>query len=686
MILDDRAKAPKSWRSARWRLAWEGSPTVAAVAGDDSVAAGRDANVSADRGSVAAEVIHGIGMYVEAPRPEAARLPVSLPPRPLALAGREDLLADLHGLLAADNEPTPQVVALCGLGGVGKTSLAAEYAHRHLAELGIAWQVQAEDPVVAAAGIAELAAQAGGRGAADPRDPVASAHAILAAWPGQWLLIFDNAPDEGSVRRFLPPAGRGRVLITSQSQHWPGAHVVDVPVLDLAVAARFLKSRAGDPDQEAAVDLAAELGGLPLALAQAAAYAQATGITLASYLGMFRQRQAELLVRGEAPGHPATVAATLGLALARLDADAPAAGGLARLLAFLAPEPAPLTLLLANQEAVDVELDADVAAVLGPLLGDQLAVGDAVAALRRYSLVTPAGDGMVLAHRLVQAVTREQVPVEQARMWQRAAAALTEAAIPADPSLPDGWPACAALLPHAQAVLGLTSSGMWKIARYIGDSGSYRAARDMFARIAAAHELEVSYGPEHRDTLVARYTLAVLAGKAGDAAEARELLAALLPDVVRVLGPDHPDTLVTRNNLASWTGEVGDPAGARDQLAALLPDKERVLGPDHPSTLTTRHVLASWTGEAGDPAGARDQLAALLPDVVRVLGPDHPNTLTTRYELTRWTGLAGDPAGARDQLAALLPDVVRVLGPDHPSTLTTRRSIEYWTSEAAPTG
>jgi hypothetical protein len=95
-----------------------------------------------------------------------------------------------------------------------------------------------------------------------------------------------------------------------------------------------------------------------------------------------------VLARGEAPGHPATVAATLGLALARLDAEAPAAGGLARLLAFLAPEPVPLTLLLADQAVSDVGLDADVASVLGPLLGDRLAIADAVAALRRYSLIT----------------------------------------------------------------------------------------------------------------------------------------------------------------------------------------------------------------------------------------------------------------------------------------------------------
>ena len=127
------------------------------------------------------------------------------------------------------------------------------------------------------------------------------------------------------------------------------------------------------------------------------------------------------------------------------------------------------------------------AAAVGPLLGDPVAAGDAIAALRRYSLVTPAGDGLVLVHRLVQAITRAQLPAEAAGQWEQAAAALVEAAVPADPQLPAAWPVCAVLLPHARAVLDLTSGGMWQIAQYLGYSGSYPAARDLFRLIADAH-------------------------------------------------------------------------------------------------------------------------------------------------------------------------------------------------------
>jgi hypothetical protein len=615
-------------------------------------------------------------------RPEAAGLPVRLAPRPAVLAGRESLLAEVDAQLApGPGRPGPRVVVLCGLGGAGKTSVAVEYAHRQLGEAGACWQFAAEDPGVLAAEFGVLAAQLGARDLIDARDPVAAVHAVLARSPAGWLVVFDNVPDLASVQAFLPPAGPGRVLVTSQSQHWPSGWAVQVPVLEAAVAAQFLTARTGDTDQGTALELAEELGGLPLALEQAAAYMQGTGTSLARYLPLFRARQADLLARGEAAGHRDHVAATLGLALSRLAADAPAAAGLLRLLAFLAPEPAPLGLLLAGPDAPQ-GLAAEPAGALGPLLGDPVAAGDAVAALRRYSLAAPAGDGLIQVHRLVQAVTRAQLTGPEAEQWQQAAAAIVEAAIPADEQPPGAWQACAVLLPHARAVLDLTSGGIWRIAHSLGSSGGYTAARDMFALITAARQDSEDYGPEHPDTLGARHNLAGWTGQAGDVAGARDQLAALLPVRERVLGPEHPDTLSARANLAAWTGRAGDVAGARDQFAALLPVRERVLGLEHPDTLTARANLASWTGQAGDAAGARDQYAALLPIEQRVLGPEHPDTLTARANLAAWTGRAGDVAGARDQYAALLPVRERVSGPEHPSTLSARANLASWTEQS----
>ena len=632
--------------------------------------------MAADRGGIA------IGRLEYQRRPEVASQTIRLAPRPVFLAGREELIAELDTRLAArPGRPGPQVVALCGLGGAGKTSVAVEYAHRHLAEVEVCWQFPAEDLAVLAAEFGVLAAQLGAREVVDPRDPVASVHAVLARAQAGWLVVFDNAPDQAAVEPFVPPTGPGRVLITTQNQHWPPDQALGVPVLDTEVAADFLVNRSGDSDRATARELAGELGGLPLALEQAAAYMQATGTTLDRYLPLFRARQADLLARGEASGHPADVAATLGLALSRLAGQAPAAAGLLRVLAFLAPEPVPLALLLASKQAAEL-LGPETATAVGPLLGDPVAAGDAITALRRYSLVSPAADGLVLVHRLVQAITRAQLPAEEAGQWHQAAVALVEAAVPADLRLRAAWPVCAVLLPHARAVLYLTSDGMFQIAQYLGYSGGYPAARDLFGLIADAHRDSDAYGPEHPDTLAVRANLAYWTGQAGDAAGARDQFAALLPIRNRVQGSDHPETLAARHNLAYWTGQAGDAAGARDQFAALLPILGQVQGAEHPNTLITRNQLAAWTGEAGVEAGARDQLAALLPISERVHGGEHPETLSARHNLAYWTGQAGDAAGAHDQFAVLLPIRERVLGGEHPDTLSARHELARWTGRA----
>ncbi|MGO8896688.1 MAG: tetratricopeptide repeat protein [Streptosporangiaceae bacterium] len=601
---------------------------------------------------------------------------VRLAPRPVFLAGREELLAGLEARLAGRGGG-PGVVVLCGLGGAGKTSVAVEYAYRQLGRCGVAWQLPAEDPAGLAAGFAELAAHlaTGGGG-----DPVGRVHAVLAR-RDDWLLVLDNVPDPAAVAGLVPPAGGGRVVMTSQFGSWPGRQVLEVPVLDRAVAAGFLLDRTGatGPAEESAASvLAGELGGLPLALEQAGAYMQASGRTVAGYLGLFRAQRAELLGRGDPAGYDKRVTTTWALAFAELAGAGPAAG-LLRLVACCAAEDIPLHLLLRPGLRAE-DLDAVVAPVLVPLLADDLARDEAVAGLRRFSLISAPRGGQVSVHRLVQAITLDQLPPEEAVAWRRAAALVIGAALPGDPEDPGSWPVFAALLPHAQAALDLVSDGMAQLARYLGASGSYAAALAVQRQVL--HAREEARGAEHPDTLTARASLASWTGRAGDAAGARGQYAALLPVRERVSGAEHPATLTTRANLAGWTGQAGDAAGARDRYAALLPIRERVSGAEHPSTLTARANLAYYTGEAGDAAGARDQYAALLPVRERVSGAEHPDTLTTRSNLAHWTGEAGDAAGARDQYAALVPVFERVLGAGHPATLTARANLAHWTGEA----
>lgn len=599
---------------------------------------------------------------------------------PSLLAGREDLLADLHIRLTGSDGQRPRTVALWGFGGVGKTSVALAYAHRHLAEVSAAWQFAAEDPTVLADGFGQLAAQLGVRDVVDTRDPVASVHGFLAAFPDEWLLIFDNASDQASVQAFLPPAGPGRVMITSQNPNWPHGQAVQVPLLGTQVATDFLVRRTGDADRQSAVDLAGELDGLPLALEQAAAYILAAGETLAGYLTLFRLRRAEMLARGEPIGYRGTVASTWTLAFDRLGQTEPGAVGLLQLLAFYAPESIPLRLLLQPRPELVGRLGERVGPVLAPLLEGPMAAKDAIAALRRYSLVTLAADGSVSVHRLVQAVTADQMPAELAEEWQQAAAALIEDAIPSDAALPGTWQAFAVLLPHAQAALTDDRIGMSQIAAYLGQSGSYTAARDLLRRVVDARERVL--GPEHPETLTARYALGVWTGQAGDSAAAREVFIELLPAEERIFGPEHPYPLMVKHEIAQWTGRAGDPAATRDQLAELVPVVDRVLGAEHPHTLIVRSNRAEWTGQAGDAVAARDQYAELLPVFDRVYGPEHRDTLISRGNVAKWTGTAGNAASARDQIAELVPIFQRVLGPEHPETLTCRGELAKWTGTA----
>ena len=263
--------------------------------------------------------------------------------------------------------------------------------------------------------------------------------------------------------------------------------------------------------------------------------------------------------------------------------------------------------------------------MLAPLLGDELAAGDAVAALRRYSLVTPGRGRPVSVHRLVQAVTADQMPAGPGRgsggrpppPWSRPRS-------PPIPACPGTWPVFAALLPHAQAALPADSGGMVRIAHYLGDSGSYAAARELWRGIAGTDRAPKP-GPRATRAPCSPGPTRPLDRTAGDAAGARDQFAALLPVRERVSGAEHPDTLAARRDLARWTGEAGDAAGARDQFAALLPVRERVSGAEHPDTLTARwqpRPLDRGGGGCGRGPGPVRRAAARPR--ARVLAPSTP--------------------------------------------------------------
>ena len=340
---------------------------------------------------------------------------------------------ELTALRAAFTDPArhgrPIWRVLTGLGGVGKTSLARAYAQRYQDHYGLVWWVRAEDPEAIPGEFRALLDILAPQYAEYTHDPVQAVHAMLANRAGTWLLVIDNVAEPEALRGLLPAAGAGDVLVTSRAGTWPDRQMV-LPVQPLTPphAMQLVTALSGDADQDSAVILAHELGGLPLALAQAGCYVAHSALDLAAYLSLYRCRRAELHRQGHAPDYPATVATTWQLAFDQLSVPARA---LLNLLAWYAPDTISLDRLL-TADTDHLKLPEPVNTVLRPLLTDALHRHQAITELISYGLLTRnSPGGSVTVHRLVQAVTADQLTADNHHgAWIDAAAALLEAPAP----------------------------------------------------------------------------------------------------------------------------------------------------------------------------------------------------------------------------------------------------------------
>ncbi|MEU5859932.1 tetratricopeptide repeat protein [Nonomuraea sp. NPDC047529] len=626
------------------------------------------------------------------PLPQAAQVRVS--PSLIGLprcatptfVGRHCAMGALRAALESTAATGVISQALVGLGGVGKSELALQYADRHRHDYQLVWWIDAEAPAQIQAGLAGLA-----RALTSATDSVAAAQATqdeAATWAltwlsvhPNWLVVFDNVEDAADIEPYLARLSHGHALITTRRDiGWQdlGLTPLRLDVLDRQESIDLLSRRIGPlPASEAELlhDLADQLGDLPLAITQAGAYISRTPrVTVAKYLQLLKDAPARMHAAIPAGGDSARVVAKVwALSYQRIRTVDPLATDLLRLLACFASDSLPCSVLDRVNDA------------------DDIAVGEALALLASYSLINltlnlqgHSANGeqeeRASVHRLIQATTLAQLSDNERQAARDQAAALLQAALPEDPEALANWPMYRRLVPHARAVLPFDSPGLHCVRDFLTASGDYRTALSM-ARQIHTHCIQM-FGGDDPGTLAAQHDIALCTGMTGDAASARDQFAVLFPIRERVQGSDHPGTLSTRHELARWTGEAGSPAKARDMYTALLPLEEGFLGSEHLHILITRHELARWTGEAGQPAEARDMYAALLSREEEFLTADDPSLLSTRHELARWTGEAGEPAKARDQLAVLIPIQERVLGPDHPKSLSTRANLAIWTGYA----
>jgi transcriptional regulator with XRE-family HTH domain len=575
--------------------------------------------VAAARGLVPAAEVLGAARGA---RPRVWNVPARNP----GFTGRDDLLAEVRERLLAGDKAVVQ--ALHGMGGVGKTQLAAEYAHRFAGTYDLAWWINAEQggligDQVAALGLALGCVQ-----------PGAGTEAVRAAvlaelrHRGRWLLVFDNAEESADVGPWLPGGG-GHVLITSRQRGWDEvAAPVEVDVLARAESVAILQTRVTMLSGADADRLAAELGDLPLAIAQAAGFMADTGMTADEFLVLLGTRAGQLLAHGAPGSYPQSLAAATGLIADRLARQDPAAAELASVCAFLAPEPIPESLFTGAVGVLPGELAARAA--------DPLAWRQTLAHMTRQSLVRIDHRGLQM-HRLTQAILRERLTPAKAAATRKCAEALLAASNPGDPPNPVTWPRWARLTPHVLAAdLAATDSpALRELARhtcwYLIERGDAHTAHDLVNGLR--QQWRDRLGENHEHTLMAAHYLAWTLLEMGRYAESAELNHDTLVRRRRVLGEDHPDTLYSAHNLAINLRMLGEVQAARDLNQDTLDRHRRVLGQDHSSTLRSATILANDLRELGEVQAARDLDQDTLDRRRRVLGQDHPDTLASATNL-----------------------------------------------------
>jgi hypothetical protein len=396
---------------------------------------------------------------------ERPRFPTALPSvwnvpfqRNPDFTGRDELLGSLAGRLAGGGAAAVTQV-LQGGGGVGKTSLAVEYAYRQRSQFDTVWWVRAEQPTTLVSDLAELGAALGlaEAGQPDQQLTVAAVRRWLADHD-RWLLVLDNAaaPEGPSGLRaplgrlldLLPQVLHGQVLVTSRDAHWEHhATLAELEVFRPEEAVAFLLARSGNSDEAAATEIAELLGWLPLALEQAGAYVRETRIPLAAYLDRLRQYPSVTVTKGRPRDRdPAdTVATTWQLSVKRVR-PIPGAVALLEVCAFLGSEEIPRNLFTQTLDPMPAELAV--------LAGDPFALDEAVAGLRRFGLAK-ADEQTLTVHRLVQQLIRNQLDPTAAASRVGAAVRLLAEAFPWEGyDHPRVWPLCEQLLPHAVAIAG----------------------------------------------------------------------------------------------------------------------------------------------------------------------------------------------------------------------------------------
>ena len=641
-------------------------------------------------------LLGALGLGAAAPRRADAdthRFPGSVPriwnvgPRNAAFTGRGPVLDGLRDQLASRGSAVVLPVAVHGLGGVGKTQLALEYAHRFKADYDLVWWIDAEVPGFIDASLAELAERLGATvGASLPEAAREALETLrLGRMPYQrWLLIYDNARDPGELAGYLP-SGTGHVLITSRNQTWSEvAEALEVDVFTREESIEHLVKRLPSLSAEDTGRLADRLDNLPLAIEVAAAWLAETGTPIGAYLEELDGGSTSLLSLNQPTGYSRTLEGTWQISLDRLAERSRPGVRMLELCAFMAPS--------ISVDLIYGQRTMDALAPFDPALRVPGMLGRVTQEITRLALARiDRQHGELQIHRLMQDFLRNRLSTrEQQDRLRLVHEILTEAR----PSLggaddPRNWPQYSRIWPHLEPSRAIECDEdpmrtlLIDRVRFLWKRDQHTQALELGRRLDDRWSAALADGgPDDeggrtllRQLLLLRFQLGNVYRSQGEFDKARTLNEQVLAAQREALGEDDLHTLMTAAGLA------GDLRGLGEYRAALEMDKRTssrfklLFGEDHERSLFAASNQAVSHRLNGEVAAALAVDAETLERRRQVLGPKHPHTLQSQLALAQDHLDLGDYRQATPMLETAYRDYVEVLGPNSIDTLRTATAL-----------